>query len=622
MAVKFGGRSGAPTPLAALRAAGGADLLVLSTDARLVDMVRHASAERLPVSAVSSWTEIETALLATRCAIVIVDADLLGDAPHARIAALDVYSHKVVLLVAADRLSAEGLMGLLSERKVHRLLIKPAAVGITRLLIDSAVSRCLRLNDLAQVHEEARAEAGEETARVLAARRSAPIPAWVIAVAAAALLAGVAVIAGLSSWWRSPADEAGFSIARNAGAPAQLVPRVANAPPAEEVTASDSRSTGSPSTDAFEQFLAAVAADPTDDGARQQLERLVAALFADAEQALLANRPAAAAAALAAVRRADPQSSRLAFLEAQLERSRLAVVASSAPRDVSTSTRANSTSVASEYLDRAEQLAPGDAGVGAIRRELAAALVTAAREALAARHVENASVLATEARVRGADAEALARLETELAAARSALAAQRRAEWRLAAENRLRAGALIAPVDDSARYYLLKLRDEAGDRTGVDALWPRFETAVAGEVAAALVARDWSAAEAALAALEEAPRGVATAAPLRAQLELGRLEQHYLTVVAPASDLDLVERVTPAYPAEASRRGIEGWVDVEFVVDVTGRTGGLVVVGAEPEGSFEAATLAALREYRYRPFVRDGRAFARRVGLRMRFALE
>ena len=161
-----------PTPLAGLLAAGGADLLVLSTDAQLIDTATRANREQLPLWTVASWTELETALAVSRRAVVLLDAELLGAATNARIAALDAYSHKVVTLVATDRAVAEGLMGLLSERKVHRLLIKPPALGITRLLIDSAVGRCLKLAGA----EESQSPTIEEQPRAPVQRRPAGAP--------------------------------------------------------------------------------------------------------------------------------------------------------------------------------------------------------------------------------------------------------------------------------------------------------------------------------------------------------------------------------------------------------------------------------------------------------------
>ena len=267
-----------PTPLAALLAAGGADLLVLSTDAQLIDTATRASREQLHIWSVASWPELETALAVTRRAVVLIDADLLGNAARARLAALDAYSHKVVTLVAADRSVAEGLMGLLSERKIHRLLIKPPALGITRLLIDSAVGRCLRL----EVAEEPQAETVVEQPRAPVRRRRVAAPFWVFATAGAALLAGVAVIAGVSAWWRSSPLE-------GAPLPGQAPVDVAIVDLGQRPVTRESSAVDQPGTRDLDGYLAVLAADPTDAAARQQVDAIVAALYAEAETALLAN---------------------------------------------------------------------------------------------------------------------------------------------------------------------------------------------------------------------------------------------------------------------------------------------------------------------------------------------
>jgi TonB family protein len=568
-----------PTPVAALLAAGGADLLVLSTDAQLIDTATRASRE-LRVWPVANWLELEAALAVTRRAVVLVDADLLGDAVHRRLVELDAYSHKAVTLVAAERSAAEGLMGLLSERKIHRLLIKPSALGITRLLIESAAGRCLRLAD---------AEAPREpivVARPRSPMRPVPVaaPRWVLVTAGTALLAGVTVIAGVSAWWRSPANDGGLQASQATELDAATV-----AMQADSAAAATNPDQLAPRT--LDDYLAVLAVHPTDAAAGQKVDAIVGALYAEAETALLASDYATAAAALADVRRADPTSSRLAFLEAQVERARQASpvrrgVEETPPTAIANTELSSLVTIARariqrgklldplgdsalEYISRAERLAPHDADLSAVRNELAAALLAAAHGALAESDVVRASAFTRQAASSGADSAEVARLESELAVA-----------------------------------------------------WAAFSEAMTGRIAAALVARDWAKAEEGLAALADAPNGAPAGERLRAQLATAKLEEHYLSVVAPASELELLDRVALVYPVDAARDGIEGWVDVEFVVDVTGQPRDFEVVAAEPKGRFEDAALAALSKYRYRPFTRDERPFARRLRLRIRFALQ
>ena len=80
--------------------------------------------------------------------------------------------------------------------------------------------------------------------------------------------------------------------------------------------------------------------------------------------------------------------------------------------------------------------------------------------------------------------------------------------------------------------------------------------------------------------------------------------------------------VTAVYPADAQIKQVEGWVEVEYVVDRAGLPRGLRVRQASPPGRFEQSALAAVAKYRYEPFTQDGQIYERRVYLRLRFSLK
>jgi protein TonB len=61
--------------------------------------------------------------------------------------------------------------------------------------------------------------------------------------------------------------------------------------------------------------------------------------------------------------------------------------------------------------------------------------------------------------------------------------------------------------------------------------------------------------------------------------------------------------VTPVYPLDAQRKGIEGKVVLRFVVDENGQVKDPEVIKAEPTGVFEQAALAAIIKYRFDPAV-------------------
>ena len=70
--------------------------------------------------------------------------------------------------------------------------------------------------------------------------------------------------------------------------------------------------------------------------------------------------------------------------------------------------------------------------------------------------------------------------------------------------------------------------------------------------------------------------------------------------------MQLVHDVGPDYPEEARAAGAEGWVKVRYDVAANGLVENLAVVESNPPGLFDAAALAAVAQWRYRPAVVDG----------------
>lgn len=104
------------------------------------------------------------------------------------------------------------------------------------------------------------------------------------------------------------------------------------------------------------------------------------------------------------------------------------------------------------------------------------------------------------------------------------------------------------------------------------------------------------------------------------EVELGKAS----SLGAGDGDRDVVPlvRVDPDYPPQARQRRIEGWVDVEFTISPAGTVENPKVIGANPRGVFEEATLRAVRRYRYNSKIVDGVAVARPgIQLRIRFKL-
>jgi TonB family protein len=89
-----------------------------------------------------------------------------------------------------------------------------------------------------------------------------------------------------------------------------------------------------------------------------------------------------------------------------------------------------------------------------------------------------------------------------------------------------------------------------------------------------------------------------------------------------ASSMTRTRYVAPQFPPDASQRGIDGWVDLQFLVNTDGSVGELTIVGAQPVGIFEQAALDAVRHWHYQPLMRDGQAVTQRARVRVRFAMQ
>ncbi|WP_376695606.1 TonB family protein [Wenzhouxiangella sp. EGI_FJ10305] len=85
---------------------------------------------------------------------------------------------------------------------------------------------------------------------------------------------------------------------------------------------------------------------------------------------------------------------------------------------------------------------------------------------------------------------------------------------------------------------------------------------------------------------------------------------------------DLVERIEPDYPDSARKRGINGSVEVEFMVTRNGEVRDIEIVDETPRGlAFAEAAREAIIDWRFEPFRRGDEPIQRRVRLEMAFDL-
>ncbi|MGH6961218.1 MAG: energy transducer TonB [Dongiaceae bacterium] len=88
------------------------------------------------------------------------------------------------------------------------------------------------------------------------------------------------------------------------------------------------------------------------------------------------------------------------------------------------------------------------------------------------------------------------------------------------------------------------------------------------------------------------------------------------------SDLTALIRLTPQYPRQALRDGIEGWVDFEVTVNPDGTVKTARPIRAQPRGVFEAAATQSILKWKFRPKVVDGKPLEAKGTQRVEFKLE
>jgi protein TonB len=104
--------------------------------------------------------------------------------------------------------------------------------------------------------------------------------------------------------------------------------------------------------------------------------------------------------------------------------------------------------------------------------------------------------------------------------------------------------------------------------------------------------------------------------------DLGAFDLAGLNLNAPVDgDMLAIVRVLPRYPSRALSRGIEGWVLMEFAIDELGLAVNPVVIESEPPGIFDRAALSAVKRWKYRPMIEDGRP-RMRPGVRQLISFE
>jgi len=610
------------------------ELVVLTADDAFLQTLREALGGAKRLWHVPSADKVSDLLVAGQVGIVVLDVQALNDSARVFVEQIKRQFPDLVIVAAGHRDDETSLAGLISAGLVYRFIHKPMSPARAKLFAEAAIKK----------YEDQRRRAAETPRRKSASPAS---PAWLIGGGVAALLivGGIAWIAHRSNG-EEPAPPPSSEAAKPAAVESLLLARAGAALAANRLT--------EPAGDnALELYLQLQARNPTDSNARAGLAEVHERLLARAENALLEERLDEAVAAIETARKSGVESGRIAFLTAQLAKSREQVKTAQAQTQVQQQNRARSDvrteakpeedhvtafltlaaqrsadghllepdrDSARYYLQEALRADPQNAAAADARRALATRLMEDARSAIDRRDfaralfvIEGANGIAVPANI-----EAVQNL---LAAARKEADVDARGQLLKNANERLLQDRLIEPANDNAKYFYLTLKQLEPGNPALTSMLQDLGTRLTTKARRALILGQLDAAKSWLDEVGSIGFNSAEVSSVQHDLDAAVAQQNFMTTLIPASQLTLLKTVQPSYPLRAMNGKIEGWVDVEFTVAEIGKVKDVSVRASSNPGVFDDAAVKAVAQWRYKPVLRDARPVPVRSQIRVRFTL-
>jgi TonB family protein len=601
------------------------ELVVLTSDDAFLQTLREAVGGARRLWHVPSADKVSDLLVAGEVGIVVLDVQTLHDSARVFVEQIKRQFPDLVLVAAGHRDDENSLAGLISAGLVYRFIHKPMSPARAKLFAEAAIKK----------HEDQRRRAAETPVRKSASPASR---VWLMGGAIAALL-----VVGVIAWIvNRSGEEPAQPTSSEKPAPVEslLLARAGAALAANRLT--------EPAGDnALELYLQLQASNPADSNARLGLAEVHERLLARAENALLEERLDEAAAAIETARKSGVESGRIAFLTAQLAKSREQI--KTAQAQVQQQNRPHAEAKPEEdrvaplvalanqrvadghllepdrdsaryFVQEALRTDPQNAAALDAKRALASRLMEDARSAIDRRDfaralyvIEGANGIAVPANI-----EALQNL---LSAARQQAEADARSQLLKNANERLLQDRLIEPANDNAKYFYLTLKQLEPGNPALASVLQDLGTRLTAKARRALILGQLDAAKSWLDEVGSIGFNSAEASSVQHDLDAAVAQHDFMTTLVPASQLTVLKSVQPSYPMRAVNAKIEGWVDVEFTVAETGKVRDVSVRASSNPGVFDDAAVKAVAQWRYKPVLRDAKPVPVRSEIRVRFTL-
>jgi protein TonB len=632
-------------------------LIALTRDAQLVATLKKVTDPTHVVLPVGSEVDLSHALLAHQGGVAVIDCAALATPVAQLIDRVHAQFPELVLIVAGGADEQGMLAAQITDGSVHRFLHRPVSEQRVRLFVEAAWRR------------HAQDGVPQATPAEQPPRRSR---ATLIALALVAVLAVAATVL-----WRAahaPLELAQAPTAPGGGAASDDAALESLLARADEALAAGAL-VAPPRENAADLYREALQRNTRDPRAVNGLEQVIDRLLAAAEGELQQQHLDAAQQLTDQARAIGPGHARVAFLAAQIGAQRERAVLNKAQRAAAGGDVAGALATLEDaahgeqrstlveearqhlaqkqldariadflsrgrdalargaliapvednarfYIESARALAPADAAVQHATQELIARLQNEARHALTAKNAEQADIWIGAAADAGADAAQLSALRGEAQQLRGAARTDELAHLAAAFNERLERGQLLEPATDSAHFYLTQLAQAAAEDPATQRARSAYGARVVDEARKALAAQDLPGTRRWLAEARAASADAAGIAAVDAALAAAQDDAQQAESYLSATALTRTRYVAPQFPDVARARGIDGWVDLQFVVGSDGAVSDVAVVGAQPVGIFEQAALDAVHRWRYQPVMHDGHAVSQHARVRLRFTVQ
>jgi TonB family protein len=588
------------------------DVVVLTSDASLLEALRSSAGSEHALWDVPSADAAVDYLVGGRCDVLIADLGTLRGDVAALIERLQAQFPELIFMATGRREQEGAIAALLSTGRVYRFLHKPISPGRAFQFLNAATRRYNEQRDIQPV--------ALQTVRTMTRER--PYLGKVAAAAGGILSAIVAF-----ALWQS----------QDQGLPATLQTTHVGDAPAEDVIKAklgsaqiaflSGRLLDPRGDNALEYYKGVLAMQADNAEAKAGIQKVIDTLEQRVVKALDERSAPRVVTTWTALQRAAPNHPRLDALRSQLlalSRTQRPVApavannprprASAEDQSVTSGALANNIPASVTSSDAASQPAADTSAVANVP-STAPDDVTVAAE-IAER--ELAEAIAREL----AEQEAAANAAPVEQVAAAPVQDRSLAEEVAAVADLRERGVLISPSGNNAFDSVMALRDRYPDAEEVRSEQQRLAFVLLDRSRTALAANDIDAAGTLIDRANTLIPGMQAVRNLQEQLSVARDQRDFDTNIARAATLKRIREVPAVYPRDAAREGTEGWVQVEFTIAPDGSTRDLQVRDSAPAQVFDKAALDSVSKWRFEPVRRNGAPVAQRAVLQVRFVLD